>query len=84
MQEALEIRRKSLPGNHRDLALTYSSLGSVYVIMIKSELGLEYFLKAREIHLASSKPDAVDLWVTETSIKRLEVSGYTVPSSTLQ
>jgi hypothetical protein len=84
MQEALEIRRKSLPGNHRDLALTYSSLGSVYVLMIKSELGLEYFLKAREIHLASDKPDAIDIWVTDTSIQRLQATGFSVTSPTLK
>ncbi|CAF3402453.1 unnamed protein product [Rotaria sp. Silwood2] len=61
MQEVLQIRRKSLSGNNHYLALTYSSLGSLYKIMMKNELALEYFLKAREIDLASDKPEPLHL-----------------------
>ncbi|CAF4931123.1 unnamed protein product [Rotaria sp. Silwood1] len=84
MQEALQIRRKSLPGNHHDFALTYSSLGSLYKIIMKSELALEYFLKVREIHLASGEPDLPDLLITERGIRMLQASDYRVSSPSLK
>ncbi|CAF3725009.1 unnamed protein product [Rotaria sp. Silwood1] len=84
MQEALQIRRKSLPGNHHDFALTYSSLGLLYKIIMKNELALEYFLKAREIHLASGEPDLLDLLITERGIRMLQASDYRVSSPSLK
>ncbi|CAF3125202.1 unnamed protein product [Rotaria sp. Silwood2] len=81
MQQALEILQKSLPENHQDLALTYSSLGSVYTILMKNDVALEHFIKAREIHHASGRPDQLDLWIVETSIKRIENSGSSSTST---
>ncbi|CAF2828027.1 unnamed protein product [Rotaria sp. Silwood2] len=69
------IRRKLLFGNLRGLALRYSRLDSVYVIMMKSKSAFEYFFNAHDIHRASGKPDALDLWIIETAIRQLQASG---------
>ncbi|CAF4714784.1 unnamed protein product, partial [Rotaria sp. Silwood2] len=42
---------------------------------------LEHFIKAREIHHASGRPDQLDLWIVETSIKRIQNSGSSSTST---
>ncbi|CAF5154551.1 unnamed protein product, partial [Rotaria sp. Silwood1] len=81
IQEALQIHHKLPSDNHSDLALTYNSLGSLYAIMMASELAFKYFLKSCAIHLASGNPDEFDLWITRTTIRQLQASSYSVSST---
>ena len=59
-EKALEIRRKSLPSNHPDLAASYNSIGNVYSKMGEYSKALSSFEKALEISrkaLPSNHPD---------------------------
>ncbi|CAF3929655.1 unnamed protein product [Adineta steineri] len=59
-QKALEIQKRILPSNHRDLAVTYDNIGSVYGKLEKHAIALFFHQKALEINekvLPSNHPD---------------------------
>ncbi|CAF3592599.1 unnamed protein product [Adineta steineri] len=59
-QKALEIQKRILPSNHRDLAVTYDNIGSVYGKLEKHAIALSFHQKALEINekvLPSNHPD---------------------------
>ncbi|CAF3663159.1 unnamed protein product [Adineta steineri] len=59
-EQAVEIREKFLPSNHRDLATSYNNIGSVFNRIGEYSKALSYYEKALEIRekfLPSSHPD---------------------------
>ncbi|CAF0757075.1 unnamed protein product [Adineta steineri] len=59
-EQAVEIREKFLPSNHRDLATSYNNIGSVFNRIGEYSKALSYYEKAlesREKFLPSSHPD---------------------------
>jgi tetratricopeptide (TPR) repeat protein len=59
-EKALEIRQKTLPPNHPDLASSYNNIGLVYASMDEYSKALSYHEKALEIRqksLPSNHPD---------------------------
>ncbi|CAF0785941.1 unnamed protein product [Adineta steineri] len=59
-EQAVEIRQKTLPSNHPDLATSYNNIGSVYNRIGEYLKALSYYEKAleiRETFLPSSHPD---------------------------
>jgi tetratricopeptide (TPR) repeat protein len=47
--KALEIKQKTLPHNHPDLATSYNNIGLMYVNMNEHANALSYYEKALEI-----------------------------------
>ena len=48
-EKSLEIRKKSLPANHPDVAASYNNIGMVYYSMGEYSKALEYYEKSLEI-----------------------------------
>jgi len=59
-EKSLEIRKKTLPANHPDLATSYNNIGLVYRSMGEYSKALEYYEKSLEIRkktLPANHPD---------------------------
>ncbi len=68
---SLEIRLKSLPSQHEDVALSYANIGLVYEDKDDLKQALTYFQKATDIIrniLPSDHPDAIRI---ENDFRRL-------------
>jgi len=52
-QKSLEIRLKSLPPNHPDLASSYLNIGSVYKSKGEYDKAIEFYQKSLEIKKCS-------------------------------
>jgi tetratricopeptide (TPR) repeat protein len=60
-EKALEIRQKSLPPNHPDLAQSYNNIGLVYQNMKEYSKALSFHEKALKIRQQSLPPNHADL-----------------------
>ncbi|CAF4061114.1 unnamed protein product [Adineta steineri] len=60
-EQGLEIQQKTLPSDHRDLAISNNSIGLVYYDMGKYSKALSYYEKAREIRQKTLPSDLLDL-----------------------
>ncbi|CAF1409762.1 unnamed protein product [Adineta steineri] len=60
-EQGLEIQQKTLPSDHRDLAISNNSIGLVYYNLGKYSKALSYYEKAREIQQKTLPSDQLDL-----------------------
>jgi tetratricopeptide (TPR) repeat protein len=70
--KALTIRQKVLPSNHRDIAMTYNNLGTLYEDRQDFSKALEYYQKSLEINHKILPPEHRDLVGTESNIQKLK------------
>ena len=72
-EKALEIRQKTLPPNHPDLAISYNNIGSVYDKMGEYSKALSSYEKALEIRQKTLPPNHPDLAIlTTTSVRYIQ------------
>ncbi|CAF1424150.1 unnamed protein product [Rotaria sp. Silwood1] len=67
-EKSLEIRQKTLPPNHLDLAHSYNHIGALYHSMRNYSKALSYYEKALEIRRQSLPPNHRDLAKSYTNI----------------
>jgi tetratricopeptide (TPR) repeat protein len=60
-EKALEIRQKTLPPNHPDLASSYNNIGLVYEKMEKYSKAISYYEKAIQIQQRALPPNDAEL-----------------------
>ena len=56
MKKHYEIKQKTLPANHPDLAISYNNIGLVYDKMGEYSKALSYYEKAQQIWQKSLPP----------------------------
>jgi tetratricopeptide (TPR) repeat protein len=67
-EKSLEIRQKTLPANHPDLATSYNNIGSVYDDMGEYSKALSYYEKALEIYQKTLPANHPDLAISYNNI----------------
>jgi tetratricopeptide (TPR) repeat protein len=67
-EKALEIRQKTLPPNHPDLAQSYNNIGGVYDNMGEYSKALSFYEKALEIYQKTLPPNHPDLATSYNNI----------------
>jgi len=67
-EKSLEIRKKTLPANHPDLAISYNNIGLVYDNMGEYSKALEYHEKSLEISKKSVPENYPDLTTSYNNI----------------
>ncbi len=68
-EKDLEIKQKTLPENHPDLALSYNNTGNVYYDMGEYSKALSYYERALDICQRSLPPDHPHLKGVKKSIE---------------
>jgi tetratricopeptide (TPR) repeat protein len=75
-QQSLEIRQKSLPSEHLDIASSFRSIGLVYERLREWEQALKYYQEACSIYRHSLSPQHPVVIELQRNIQRVSLHLY--------